>query len=200
VQVVFYDNDYLRLTQDVASGNLDVGFMMTGWFEQNYAESMGMFRFLGVKNVEFDAESYPFLTSTNIVPGFGLMARPGIPWTIRVRILSALLQLNSTHPAAVSAGISSFYPAPSYKSLRLAYQDVGLLVRQNMSGDYNCLGKWGELIAVLQCPAKHVKNKETCASRNISCPEGLYCICELCTLHQDVMMYLFEKVSNSSFR
>jgi hypothetical protein len=188
------------LAEDVKNGLLDVGFMMTGWFEQNAAESMADFRFLGVKNVEFDAEVYPFVTSTNIIPGFGLMARPGIPWTLRTKVLEALLLLNRTHPAAVSAGIASFYPSPSYMPLRLSDEDNGLLVRRGLSDRYDCLGKWDELHTVLQCPAKYVKNARTCASLNAACPDGLYCICELCVLVQDVEIFMIEADANSTSR
>ena len=200
-QVVFYDYDYAALVNDVLSGVLDAGFMMSGWFEANFAEGMESFLFLDlVDDPTFDGEPYPFLTSTQVIPGFGFMARKEIPWELQSSVQAALTRLNRTHPAARQAGISTFYPAPSYTFIRLHHEDVGLLVRHNITDTYSCLGKWGALEEVLQCPANYIRDLTGCAGRGLSCPQGRYCICSLCVPNQTIKIYLVGNISGSSER
>ena len=83
-QIVFYDYDYPQLVRDVDAGRLDAGFMMTGWLEQNLPGLVPAFRFLeALPAAALGGEPYPFLTSTPLVPGFGLMARPDLPFAIQ---------------------------------------------------------------------------------------------------------------------
>ena len=60
-------------------------------------------------------------------PAHPLISRPSRtprpPW--QARVAAALFALTPSHPAAVAAGIATFYPAPTYSALRLMYQDLG---------------------------------------------------------------------------
>ena len=78
------------MVDDVESGAIDAGFVLSGWFEQAGQDRMGNFHFLGVvENPTFDGQPYPFLTSTPIVPGFALAARPDLPDLLQARAPSS---------------------------------------------------------------------------------------------------------------
>jgi ABC-type phosphate/phosphonate transport system substrate-binding protein len=88
-QVVFYQSDYTRQMEAVLRGEVDVAFMLSGWMEANYPQNIPLFQLLGPKQVSYQSETYPFLTSTEIVPSYGVSAAPYIPWVLQQQVYNA---------------------------------------------------------------------------------------------------------------
>jgi hypothetical protein len=125
--------------RDVLSGTLDAAIVQGGWFEANQAAQMGQFRFHNPKNATFLGETYPFATSTEIVPNYGLAAGPLVSWQLRDNVLQALSAINSSGPMARTAGISKFTAPASYERARLLAMDSGIMYRNGP--DFDCLNQ-----------------------------------------------------------
>jgi hypothetical protein len=107
-QAIFYTGDFARQMDAVLSDEVDMGFLLTGWLEANYPQNIPLFQLLDLKTLNYQSEQYPFLTSTELMPAFGLPSAPYVPWSLQHRILNTLTLRNATHKAAQSAGIATF--------------------------------------------------------------------------------------------
>ena len=182
--MIFYQGDYLRQMEAVQRGEVDLGFMLGGWMEANYPQNIPLFNTLATKRVVYQSEPYPFLTSTEVVPAFGLSASPDIPWTLQQEILTALAALNATSPAALSAGIARFTLSASYEPARRVGQDVGVLYAAGPENT-TCHSPFEDPYAFVFCPPGFVRDSPAaidagCARRGLYCPPGLVCLCRPC--------------------
>lgn len=127
VQVIFYAGDFVRQMEDIQRGNLDVAVVTSSFLEEFYPAyvTSGIFRFHLVTTPMFQGQPYPFLTSTEVVPGYALAAAAHISPTIREQIYQALSKLNATHPLSVAAGITGFVAHSSYELPRTVALKVG---------------------------------------------------------------------------
>jgi ABC-type phosphate/phosphonate transport system substrate-binding protein len=115
--VIFYSGDYVRQLEDVQRGNLDVAVVTSGFLEESYPDLVhsGALRFHLLTTPVFQDEPYPFLTSTHVVPGYGLAASEHIPPLLRERVYTALSRLNASHPLSAAASIAGFVAHASYE-------------------------------------------------------------------------------------
>jgi hypothetical protein len=125
--------------RDVLSGTLDAAIVQGGWFESNQAGQMDQFRFHNLKNTSFLGETYPFATSTDIIPNYGLAAGPHVSWQLRENVLLALSALNASSPMSRTAGISKFTTAASYETAQLLAIDSGIMFRNGPT--FDCLNQ-----------------------------------------------------------
>ena len=116
-QVVFYAGDYVRQMEDVLRGGLDAAVVTSGFLEEFFPELVraGVFRYHLLARPAFQGQPYPFLTSTDVVPGYALAAAEHVPPDLRERVYRALSGLNATHPLSVAAGIAGFVAPASYE-------------------------------------------------------------------------------------
>ena len=70
----------------VERGEVDVGFMLSGWLEANFPNKIPEFRLLAPKSLAYQREPYPFLTSTQLVPAYGLSSSPDNPWMLQQQV------------------------------------------------------------------------------------------------------------------
>ena len=139
LQIVFYQKDYVRAMQDVLSGTLDAAIVQGGWFETNQAALMDQFRFHHLINASLLGETYPFATSTEVIPNYGLAAGPHVSWQLRENVLLALAALNASSPISWTAGISKFTAAAPYETARLLAMDSGIMFRKGPT--FDCLNQ-----------------------------------------------------------
>ena len=86
--MVFYGTDLSRLAEDVNKGIVDYGFLPSGWLELNRPDLLPLLRVHGPASeaAVYEAEPYPFLTTTRLVPTYGLAAAPSVPWQLREQV------------------------------------------------------------------------------------------------------------------
>ena len=170
----------------VLRDEVDMGFLLTGWLEANYPQNIPLFQLHELKTLNYQSEPYPFLTSTELVPAFGLSSAPSVPWSLQQRILNALTSLNATHKAAQSAGIATFTLAASYESTRKVGLHVGVIVQDGLGhGETHCHSPFQKAYEIIMCPDGFVKESEEaveigCKRRGLYCPKGLECVCRPC--------------------
>ena len=174
-----------------------MGFMLSGWMEANYPQNIPLFQQHEIKHVSYQSEAYPFLTSTELVPAFGLSAAPHIPWTLQQQVMTALSALNASHPASMSAGISRFTLAASYEPARKVGRGVGVIVENDTST--TCHSPFEEPHAFILCPPGFVKDSPkaidiSCQRRGLPCPPGLVCVCRPCIPVLAVNVFPWEVV------
>ena len=98
---------------EVLAGTADVAFVRTGMIESMVAEGSVPANALKVLNDQ-RLPSYPYKLSTRLYPEWPLLALPHVhPDTAR-RVASAVLQLDSDHPAMRAAGLNGFTVAADY--------------------------------------------------------------------------------------
>ena len=86
--MVLYGTDLSRLAEDVDKGIVDYGFLPSGWLELNRPDLLPLLRVQGPAReaAVYEAEPYPFLTTTRLVPTYGLAAGPLVPWRLREQV------------------------------------------------------------------------------------------------------------------
>jgi hypothetical protein len=183
-QVVFYQSDYTRQMEAVLRGEVDVGFMLSGWMEANYPHNIPLFQLLGPKQVSYQSETYPFLTSTEIVPSYGVSAAPYIPWVLQQQVYNALSAINEAQPEAIAAGIFGFSLAASYAMTREIGTKVGVFYESKDRG-VTCRDPFADPYEYVMCPPGYMKETlqaihNSCKRRRLTCPEGLECVCRPC--------------------
>lgn len=114
-----------RVVREVLAGRADVGFIRTGVLESMAREGRIDLADIQVINPQ-KFEGFPFLVSTRLYPEWAFLALPHVDPRITRRVVSALLALDSKHPAARAAEIDGFSPPADYlpaeelaRSLRL---------------------------------------------------------------------------------
>uniref|UniRef100_A0A7S0QGB5 Uncharacterized protein n=1 Tax=Cryptomonas curvata TaxID=233186 RepID=A0A7S0QGB5_9CRYP len=198
-QVIFYQGDFARQMNAVLSGEADIGFLLTGWIEANFPQNIPLLEILEAKQIEYQSERYPFLTSTELVPSFGLSTAPQTPWTLQQNVLSALSALNATHPAAQSAGISTFTLAASHELARKISQSVGFIIKDESGTGSHCLSPFQAVHGIITCPHGYMKQTDEeidsgCARKGLPCPTGLVCVCRPCVPAPPVNVFPWQVV------
>ena len=87
------------MMNDVINGDLDVGFLPSGWLEIFYPQNTPLFKILSIKDPRpnYQGEPFPFPTGSRLIPEAGLAAAPYIPWQLQKRIAIALTELDSAN-------------------------------------------------------------------------------------------------------
>ena len=75
----------------------------------------------------YQGEAYPFVTSTDIIPSYGLAAAPSVPVHLQGAVTAALARLNLTDPSIAAIGVSQFTSPASYDVPRQQTIALGLL-------------------------------------------------------------------------
>eukprot|EP00291_Cryptomonas_curvata_P013545 CAMPEP_0172186038 /NCGR_PEP_ID=MMETSP1050-20130122/20514_1 /TAXON_ID=233186 /ORGANISM="Cryptomonas curvata, Strain CCAP979/52" /LENGTH=208 /DNA_ID=CAMNT_0012860113 /DNA_START=458 /DNA_END=1081 /DNA_ORIENTATION=+ len=164
-QVVFYQGDYVRQMEDIQRGNLDVAIVTSGFLEQNYPELLDSFLFHNAQSPVFEGEVYPFITSTDVVPGYGLAAVAHIPNLLREQVYTALAALNETDPLCINAGIAGFVAPSSYELPRTVAQKSGIMFRTEEKSPlghdrFDCNAPWEGYYGAITCPDGHLRDSE----------------------------------------
>ena len=180
---MFYLSDYTRQMEAVQRDEIDVGFLLAGWLEANAPQNIPLLQLLGVKQLDFQAERYPFITSTDLVAAWGLSAASYIPWSLRQQVLTALSALNASHKAAQSGGIATFTLASSLELTRKVGENAGVLVHEGSSAF--CHSPFQPPHEFIVCPEGFVKDspeaiEHGCERKGLHCPRGLLCLCRPC--------------------
>ncbi len=184
MQVVFYFADYDRQYQAVKNGEVDLGFTLAGWLEENAPQDIMDLHILSIdQNISYQGEPYPFVTSTQVVPSPGLSAGPNITWFLKKKILEALMDLTESHPASKAAGISTFTMASSLDLTRMLAQNSGVLKR--IGSDAVCVTPFDQPQNFIICPDGFIPEepdaiKIGCKRKGLPCPPGLLCVCRPC--------------------
>ena len=169
---------------DVLNGAIDFAFTQSSWFEANHPDKMPLFRFHDTAPAAYQGEDYPFLTTTDLVPTFGVAAAPGVPRALRTQVFDALSRLNASHPAARAAGIATFTLPASYEKCRVLAERLGILYR-TPDGGKACLDQFADLPRLITCPPGWTEDDPAgmlagCARAGLPCPAGLRCLCGPC--------------------
>ncbi len=197
-QVRFYQGDLIRMMNDVLHGELDVGFLPSGWLEANYPQNIPLFKIHAVKDPRpvYQGEPFPFPTGTELVPEAGLAAAPHIPWELQKRVAFALTALNaSAHPFMRAAGIATFTLAASYSEARELAQEVNILHQRD--GATVCATMFDQPSEVIQCSEGYVLDSDEaveigCSRLGVACPQGLACVCRPCIPVRRVNVYPWQ--------
>ena len=140
IQVVFYGVDYERQFQDLLKGAIDVAVTSSTWLVQNHPESLSQLRILSPQHPTYESEPFPFPVSSPLVPQSSLVASPEVPWLLKRRITNALQALNSTHPAAIAAGLSTFTGPAGGAQVRTLMEALSIL--QYTPAGPACISQW----------------------------------------------------------
>lgn len=97
----------------VLGGAVDVGFVRTGLIEHMAHVGKLDPSYLKVINPQ-QLAGFPYRVSTRLYPEWPLLALPTVDRTNLLKISSALLTLEASHPAAQAAGIGGFTPPADY--------------------------------------------------------------------------------------
>lgn len=103
--------DYLSAALD--DRRVDVGFVRTGLIEHMAHVGKLDPSYLKVINPQ-QLAGFPYRVSTRLYPEWPLLALPTVDRTNLLKISSALLTLEASHPAAQAAGIGGFTPPADY--------------------------------------------------------------------------------------
>jgi hypothetical protein len=197
--VIFYGTDYSRQFNDVLSGVVDVGIVTSGWIEDNHPDKMNLLHFhysnlsinlyvsMGIPTL-FQAQSIPFITSTDLVPLNGIAAAPSIQSHLRESILQALVQLDPSKvpgglPAMHAAGLAKFTIPSSYVYPRTLAEEAGIMKATDTRTQ--CVGAYPDSHEIVQCPDHYERVADAdvdtgCSKAGLPCPHGLLCMCRPC--------------------
>ena len=98
----------------VMSGESEVGFVRTGIIERMITEGRLFPDHIRVINQQ-NLSGFPYRVSTRLYPEWPFIALPHVEPTVLRKVASALMGLDSAHPAAVNARIAGFTPAKDYQ-------------------------------------------------------------------------------------
>jgi hypothetical protein len=191
---VYYEADYLdRMLSDVLTGTIDVGFAQSGLLEQFHPDALPRLAFLNLQpNATYQGDPYPFLTSTPVLPTYGLAAAPSIPRVLRGQLFAALSRLTPDHPVAAAAGIATFTVPASYEEVRQTALALGVMSRGAAgNSSYSCLRPFAPAGELRLCPAGSVWSAAAasgCAAQGRPCPPGAQCLCRPCSADRPVTM------------
>lgn len=194
-QVIFYGTDYSRQFNDVLSGAVDIGVFTSGWIEDNHPDMMDLLYFhrsnlsinlyvnMGIPTL-FQAQSVPFITSTDLVPLNGISAAPYIESDLRESMLKALILLDPAKvPAMLAAGLSKFTIPSSYVYPRTLAEGSGVMKATDTRT--KCIGPYPAAHDIVQCPDHFARVADAdveagCSNAGLACPQGLICLCRPC--------------------
>jgi len=203
-QVIFYEGDYVRQMEDIQRRNIDVAIVTSGFLEEHYPDLLDTFRFHHVMTPTFQGEVYPFLTSTDVIPGYGLAAVARVPNRLREQIYVALAALNDTHPLCINAGIAGFVAPTSYELPRTVARKAGVMiptVEPDPLGHkrFDCNAPWNGYYEAISCPDGYLRDSEesvelNCERFHLFCPPDLHCVCRPCIPDMELKMYPVQVV------
>ncbi len=105
--------DHQAVIEAVLSGRADAGFVRTGVIETLIRQGKLKAQDLNIINRQKYA-GFPYAVSTRLYPEWPFVALPHVDSSKTRRIASALLALDSEHPAALTARIGGFVPSADY--------------------------------------------------------------------------------------
>ena len=140
MQFIFYGVDYERQFQDLLKGAIDAAVTSSTWLVQNHPESLSQLRILSPQHPTYESEPFPFPVSSPLVPQSSLVASPEVPWLLKRHITNALQALNSTHPAAIAAGLSTFTGPAGGAQVRSLMEALSIL--QFTEAGPACINQW----------------------------------------------------------
>lgn len=195
-QVVFYLGDYERQLNAVLHGEVDVGIVLGGWLEAHRPESISLLRIHAPLTPEYQSEPYPFLTSTELLPGFGIAAAAATPWRLQQDVMFAL----TSAPADVLPhDVAGFALAASYEGARKVGLAAGVIVQDLASEDTLCHDIVAPPYGFVACPDGYTREypeviERACARWKQPCPGGLECVCRACIPVRRVNVFRWEVV------
>mmetsp|Transcript_13562 Transcript_13562/g.26667 ORF Transcript_13562/g.26667 Transcript_13562/m.26667 type:complete len:371 (+) Transcript_13562:36-1148(+) len=127
-QVRFTTKTDAEIMQDVLHGRTDAAFARSDVWHSADVSVRQHLRVLQPRgNMTMGGRPYPFPTTSELCPEFGLLAAEHVPWEVQAEVMSALLRLGASSLETTSAGISVFQPALSYSAVRDLHQRLGLM-------------------------------------------------------------------------
>lgn len=126
----------------------------------------------------FSTVGFNFLSSSQLYPEWPLGAMPSIDERTVKAVATALLALNSSHPAALAGRIATFSPPQSYHPLFQLLNDIGW-----MQGG-KCI-RSNAMYPTIVCPKGTFKISESqaaqsCDADRLNCTAGYDCVCRPC--------------------
>ena len=106
-------DNHQAVIEAVLSGRADAGFVRTGIIETLIRQGKLKAKDLNIINRQKHA-GFPYAVSTRLYPEWPFVALPHVDSRKTRRIASALLALDSEHPAALTARIGGFVPSADY--------------------------------------------------------------------------------------
>ncbi len=160
---------------------------------------MDDFLFHNVQSPAFEGEVYPFITSTNVIHGYGIAAMAHVPNLLREQVYTALAALNETHPLCISACIAGFVAPSSYKLPRTVTQKSGIMFGTEEKSPlghnrFDCHAPWDGYYEAIPCPDGHQRDSEesvrlNCERLHLFCPPDQHCVCRPCVPDMVLQMY-----------
>jgi hypothetical protein len=197
--VIFYLGDYVRQMEDIQRGDLDVGIVTTGFLEEYYPQLIDTFRYHNLQNATFQGEPFPFLTSTDVVPGYAIAAVGRVPWKLRRQVYEALSRLTENDPLCVNAEIGGFVAPVSNELSRVVATRSGVMIPTDEKtpqghNRLDCHAPWDGYFEAISCPEGYFCDSEesvelSCERLKLHCPAGLHCVCRPCI--QDMVLYMY---------
>jgi hypothetical protein len=185
--------------EDIQRRNIDMAIVTSGFLEEHYPDLLDTFRFHHVMTPTFQGEVYPFLTSTDVIPGYGLAAVARVPNRLREQIYVALAALNETHPLCINAGIAGFVAPTSLELPRTVARKAGVMI-PTLEPDplghkrNDCNSPWNGYYEAISCPDGYLRDSEesvhlNCKRFHLFCPPDLHCVCQPCIPDMVLQMY-----------
>eukprot|EP00292_Cryptomonas_paramecium_P034502 CAMPEP_0113720022 /NCGR_PEP_ID=MMETSP0038_2-20120614/36201_1 /TAXON_ID=2898 /ORGANISM="Cryptomonas paramecium" /LENGTH=221 /DNA_ID=CAMNT_0000648583 /DNA_START=679 /DNA_END=1340 /DNA_ORIENTATION=- /assembly_acc=CAM_ASM_000170 len=194
-QLVFYGSDYDDQVRDVLGGNLDVGITASSWLYVNHANDIPLLHVHNPTRAAADGEAFPFLTSTQLAPQYGVSASPDVPLGVKEAVADALFRLDRGDAEAVRMSVSGFEVPASYWLVRNLLQQMGLL-RVGGGGGLlpSCVRPYAGVLDTITCPPGYVRQSEEvmakqCKKDGLACPRGGQCFCRPCAPDHTVAIF-----------
>jgi len=202
-QFVIYGNDYERQYQDVLNGRIDGGFLGSTWIEQNHPDFLDHVRVHRRLYLSYEGEQYPLVTSTPLIPQYGLAASELIPWQLKHEVARALQRMDPSHPAAVLAKIAGFTGPATYAGILTTQKAMKIIISPEV-GKSRCSNQWStqEIFDSFACesiPGDYIKIPmdealAKCNKTGHACPDGLLCFCIPCIPNPETNFFNWQLV------
>lgn len=171
---VLFANDSLTLLRGVKSGTVDVAFVQAGQLEglaEDGVLKIGDYKLIAERNFT----DFPYPTSTRLYPAQVVSATARVSPQLRSRVARALLEITSTDSAAMDGNYSRFTAPYDYTQIQTLQKEIGFLYANNTCHTVNSVND------IVSCPQGFSRSaNDSCASRELTCPEPFTCVCNPC--------------------
>ncbi|GAB5369582.1 hypothetical protein AAMO2058_001417600 [Amorphochlora amoebiformis] len=183
------------VVNDVRSGSADVGFVKSG-----YLESMNLtheFKIINELNhTGLDGEKFPYRHSTFLFPerAFYSVHEETKDTRLEAMMIYHLLNMTSSHPAAVSGDYTGWTTPVSYYPTHLMQDTLGYSFQDGPNRRCYAASGNPDPYASLTCPEGSFRLSSAeiataCSKKGISCPPGYFCVCSPCRPADNVEIF-----------
>ena len=175
---VFFYTDLRALVEAVRGGVADAGFARAGFLE-DLGYNASSFRILNSQTFP----AFPYNSSTPLYSNSVLGTFPAVNYTMRTRLLRALLDYKPTDPPLVAGHYAGWASQQSFLDVRRLQVSIGVL-----TGDDSHCNQIDQVYDGVNCPPGQRRRsiaqvQDSCQSAGVVCPANtsmVQCVCSPC--------------------